>query len=106
MAVNSPPVQRAGHAVAAKAAEFGKSAAGKASATADGAAKKARNRVAKVNVPKVSQARQAGLAVRHGRLGHATGRHPAVGQRRPQDYFAQRLARRLAGNGGTVANGS
>ena len=52
MAVNSPPVQRAGHAISAKASDLAKSAGTKASKTADDAGKKARDRVAKVKVPK------------------------------------------------------
>jgi hypothetical protein len=52
MAVNSPPVQRAGHAISAKAADLAKSAGTKASKTADDAGKKTRDRVAKVKVPK------------------------------------------------------
>jgi hypothetical protein len=52
MAVNSPPVQRAGHAISAKATDLAKSAGAKASKTADDAGKKARDRAAKVKVPK------------------------------------------------------
>src|SRR5260221_14662900 len=51
MAVNSPPVQRAGHAISAKAADMAKSAGTKASKTADDAGKKTRDRVAKGKVP-------------------------------------------------------
>jgi hypothetical protein len=53
MAVNSPPVQRAAHAISAKASDLAKSAGDKASKTADGAGKKTRDRVAKVKVPKM-----------------------------------------------------
>ena len=53
MAVTSPPVQRAGQAISAKATDVAKSAASSASKAADGTAKKARDRVAKVNVPKM-----------------------------------------------------
>ena len=56
MAVTSPPVQQAGHAISAKASELTKSAGTKASKTADGAGKQARNRVAKVKVPKTPKA--------------------------------------------------
>jgi len=51
--VTSPPVQRAGHVISAKASDLAKSAAAKASKTADDSAKKARDRVVKVNVPRM-----------------------------------------------------
>jgi hypothetical protein len=54
--VTSPPVQRAGHVISAKATELGKSAAAKASKTGGDSAKKARDRVVKVNVPKMPKA--------------------------------------------------
>ena len=57
MAVNSPPVQRAGHAISAKASDLAKSAGSKASKTADDAGKKARDRAAKVRVPKAPKGR-------------------------------------------------
>jgi hypothetical protein len=51
--ITSPPAQRAGHAISAKASDLAKSAAARASKTADDSAKKARDRVVKVNVPRM-----------------------------------------------------
>ena len=51
--VTSPPVQRAGHIISAKASDLAKSAAAKATKTADDSARKARDRVVKVNVPRM-----------------------------------------------------
>jgi hypothetical protein len=52
MAVTSPPVQRAGKAISAKATDLAKSAATSASKAADDTAKKAKDRVAKVKAQK------------------------------------------------------
>ena len=55
-AITSPPAQRAGRAISAKATDLAKSAATSASKAADGTAKKARERATKVKAPKMPKA--------------------------------------------------
>jgi|ERR1700731_3528946 len=80
MAVNSPPVQRAGHAISAKACDLAKSAGDKASKSADDAGRTARDRVAKVKVPKMPKSTgRLGKPGWRSRSAHSDAPPPPVG---------------------------
>jgi hypothetical protein len=72
-AVKSPPVQAAGRAISQKATDLAKSAAAHGPKAASGAARKARDRVVKVNVPRTPKGMPKVPGMRGGKGGWRSG---------------------------------